>query len=97
MIRDLKGTLEREGAEIGLFITLEEPTKPMLLEAATAGVSTCPSSGTDHPRLQILSIRQLLEEHAKPMLPLLLMSPTSRPSASPPSRPLSRRSCSARP
>ena len=26
MIRDLKGTIEREGAEIGLFITLAEPT-----------------------------------------------------------------------
>jgi site-specific DNA-methyltransferase (adenine-specific) len=73
MIRDLKGTIEREGAQIGLFITLEEPSKPMLLEASTAGVYTSPISGKDYPRLQILTIRQLLEEHAKPMLPLLLM------------------------
>jgi DNA modification methylase len=73
MIRDLKGTIEREGAEIGLFITLEEPSKPMLLEASTAGVYTSPISGKDYPRIQILTIRQLLEEHAKPMLPLLLM------------------------
>ena len=73
MIRDLKGTIEREGAEIGLFITLEEPSKPMLLETSTAGVYTSPISGKDYPRIQILSIRQLLEEHAKPMLPLLLM------------------------
>ena len=42
MIRDLKGTIEREGAQIGLFITLEEPSKPMLLEASTAGVYTSP-------------------------------------------------------
>jgi DNA modification methylase len=73
MIRDLKGTIEREGAEIGMFITLEEPSKPMLLEASTAGVYTSPISGKDYPRIQILTIRQLLEEHAKPMLPLLLM------------------------
>jgi DNA modification methylase len=73
MIRDLKGTIQREGAQIGLFITLEEPSKPMLLEASTAGVYTSPISGKDYPRIQILSIRQLLEEHAKPMLPLLLM------------------------
>jgi DNA modification methylase len=73
MIRDLKGTLEREGAEIGLFITLEEPSKPMLVEAATAGVYTSPMDGRDYPRIQILSIRELLEEHKKPMLPLLLM------------------------
>ena len=63
----------REGAEIGQFITLEEPSKPMLLEASTAGVYTSPISGKDYPRIQILTIRQLLEEHAKPMLPLLLM------------------------
>ena len=73
MVRDLKGTIEREGAQIGLFITLEEPSKPMLLEASTAGVYTSPISGKDYPRLQILSIRQLLEEHTKPMLPMLLM------------------------
>jgi site-specific DNA-methyltransferase (adenine-specific) len=73
MIRDLKGTIEREAAEIGLFITLEEPSKPMLLEASTAGVYTSPISGKDYPKIQILSIRQLLEEHTKPMLPLLLM------------------------
>ena len=30
IIRDLKGTIERECAEIGLFITLEAPSKPML-------------------------------------------------------------------
>ena len=36
-IRDLKGTLERESAVLGLFITLEEPTRDMLVEAASAG------------------------------------------------------------
>ena len=73
MIRDLKGTIERESAEIGLFITLEEPSKPMLVEATTAGVYTSPIDGRDYPRIQILTIRELLEEHKKPMLPLLLM------------------------
>jgi hypothetical protein len=77
MIRDLKGTIEREGAEIGLFITLEEPSRPMLLEASTAGVYTSPILSNDYPRIQIPNIRQLVEEHAKPMPPLLLM-PTHR-------------------
>src|SRR4051812_10171293 len=31
MVRDLEGTIERETAAVGLFITLEEPTKEMLL------------------------------------------------------------------
>jgi site-specific DNA-methyltransferase (adenine-specific) len=73
MIRDLKGTLEREGAEIGLFVTLEEASKPMLTEAATAGIYPSPMDHRDYPRIQILSIRELLEEGKKPLLPVLLM------------------------
>jgi DNA modification methylase len=74
-VRDLKGTVEREKAEIGLFITLEEPTSEMQLEATTAGFYTSPIDGRDYPRIQILTIRELLEEHKKPMLPLLILSP----------------------
>jgi site-specific DNA-methyltransferase (adenine-specific) len=75
MVRDLKGTIEREKAEIGLFITLEDPTNEMELEATTAGFYTSPIDGRDYPRIQILTIRELLEEHKKPMLPLLILSP----------------------
>jgi len=73
MVRDLKGTIEREKAEIGIFITLEEPTREMELEATTAGIYTSPISGKDYPRIQIFTIRELLEEHKKPMLPLLIL------------------------
>jgi site-specific DNA-methyltransferase (adenine-specific) len=73
MIRDLKGTIEREGAQIGLFITLEEATREMQLEATTAGVYTSPIDGRDYPRIQILTIRELLDEHKKPTLPLLIL------------------------
>jgi hypothetical protein len=48
-IRDLKGVLEREKAEIGLFVTLEEPSSTMQLEATTAGVYTSALSGRDYP------------------------------------------------
>jgi DNA modification methylase len=75
MVRDLKGTIERERAEIGVFITLEEPSSEMKLEAATAGVYTSPIDGRDYPRIQILTIRELLEDGKKPMLPLLILSP----------------------
>jgi hypothetical protein len=34
---DLKGVLDREKAAIGALITLREPTKPMLTEAAATG------------------------------------------------------------
>ena len=73
MIRDLKGVLEREQAEIGLFVTLEEPSAPMRLEASTAGVYHSELSGRDYGRIQILTIAELLEEHRRPALPLLVL------------------------
>ena len=61
MIATLKGDMEREKAEIGLFVTLNEPTRPMLQEAASAGFYT-PEHYPDHqyPRLQILTVGELL-------------------------------------
>ncbi|MEK6720582.1 MAG: DNA methyltransferase [Chloroflexota bacterium] len=73
MIRDLKGVLEREKAEIGLFVTLDEPSAPMRQEAATAGVYHSELSGRDYQRIQILTIAELLEEHRRPDLPLLVL------------------------
>ncbi len=60
-IATLKGDMEREKAEIGLFITLEPPTAPMRSEAAAAGFYE-PSHFLDHkfPRVQILTIEELL-------------------------------------
>ncbi len=59
MIRDLKGTVEREKAAIGLFVTLTPPTKPMVTEAASAGHYESPHHGA-FPKIQILSIEGLL-------------------------------------
>jgi site-specific DNA-methyltransferase (adenine-specific) len=58
-LRDLRGVLERERAEIGVLLTMEEPTKPMRTEAAGAGFYNSPW-GSRHPRLQILTVRELL-------------------------------------
>lgn len=58
-IRDLRGTLEREKAEIGVFLCFEAPTRPMMKEAAEAGFYTSPD-GTKYPRMQILTVQQLL-------------------------------------
>ena len=60
-VRDLRGTIERENAAIGVFLTLEPPTAPMRSEAAEAGqFQTKSVSNTTHPRLQILTIEELL-------------------------------------
>ena len=61
-IRDLRGVVEREEAAIGVFITLQEPTRPMREEAAGAGFWS-PEHNPDEkfPRLQILTIEELLD------------------------------------
>ncbi len=58
-VRDLSAVVQREKAAIGVLITLEEPTRPMRSEAGGAGNYTSPLGGK-HPRLQILTIEQLL-------------------------------------
>lgn len=60
MVRDLKGVLEREKAQIGALITLQEPTRPMRQEAADAGLYQPPALVEPVPRLQILTIEELL-------------------------------------
>ncbi len=59
MIADLKNTVEREKASIGLFITLTPPTKPMVSEAASAGFYVSPHHG-NFPKIQILTVEGLL-------------------------------------
>lgn len=59
-IRDLRGTVEREGAEIGVFVTLEEPSSEMKREATTAGFYQSPGWGRNYPKIQILTIAELL-------------------------------------
>jgi DNA methylase/Restriction endonuclease len=58
-IRELRGVSERENAAIGVLLTLEAPTRPMRTEAAKGGFYESPM-GSKHPRIQILTIEQLL-------------------------------------
>lgn len=60
-IRDLRGVIEREKAEIGALITLEDATKPMRTEAAAAGLYKSLYGQDKYPRLQILTIAELLD------------------------------------
>jgi len=59
-IRDLVGTVERENAAIGVFITLKPPSKPMKTEAASAGFYKSALWAGDFPKIQILTIEELL-------------------------------------
>ncbi len=61
MVKDLITTVAHSKAEIGLFVTLAEPTQPMLAEAAKAGFYES-ATGKKYPRLQILTIAGLLDK-----------------------------------
>ncbi len=69
-IRDLVGTVERESAAIGVFITLEKATSHMTDEAAAAGFFTSEHFGK-FPRIQILTIEDLLAGKTLQMPPSL--------------------------
>ena len=58
-LRDLRGVVDREAAAIGVLITMEEPTKPMREEAASAGFYESPWG--QHARLQIFTVGHLLD------------------------------------
>jgi DNA modification methylase len=59
-VRELPHVLDREQAQIGVLITLEAPTGPMKSEAAAAGFYNSPW-GTKHPRVQVVTVAELLE------------------------------------
>jgi DNA modification methylase len=57
-VRDLRGVIEREKADVGVLISLEEPTGPMRKEAASAGFYASPWG--KHARLQLVTVEDLL-------------------------------------
>lgn len=57
-VRDLVGVLDREKAQIGVLISLNEPTQPMRGEAASAGFYE--ALGHSYPRVQLLTVDELL-------------------------------------
>jgi DNA modification methylase len=69
MVRDLRGVIEREDAEMGVMVTLANPTGPMLSEAASAGFVRKSAHGR-LPRLQIASVADILAGHMPKLPPL---------------------------
>ncbi len=73
-MHELRGVVEREQANIGVLIAMQEPTQPMRAEAASAGIYT--SHWGKHPRLQILTVAELLAGKRIDMPPLRQVSTT---------------------
>jgi site-specific DNA-methyltransferase (adenine-specific) len=66
-IRELKAVAGER--DLGLFLTLQPPTEPMLKEAVTAGFHRSPLWQRDFPRIQIITVEQLLSGES-PDLPV---------------------------
>lgn len=67
-IRDLAHVVDREKAAIGLFVTLTPPTRPMKVEAVSAGHYHSAHFG-DYDKIQILTIEGLLNGSESPHYP----------------------------
>ena len=66
-IRELKAVADHDA--LGIFITLEPPTTPMQTEAISAGFYHSPGWNKDYPKMQILTIEELLHGKAVDMPP----------------------------
>ncbi len=68
-VRDLRGVIEREKEPIGLLVSLKRPTPDMVTEAAKAGFYKNETWKKQYPRLQILTIEQILKGKRPEMPP----------------------------
>jgi len=59
-VRDLRGVVDREKAAIGVLISMEDPTGPMQTEAVTAGFHESQLWNRKYPKIQLLTVADLL-------------------------------------
>jgi hypothetical protein len=80
LARDLEGTLSAEKADIGILITLTDPTAGVQAVIDRGGLYTHPANGQTFPRFQTYTIAQLLAG-MKPQVPPTLSPYLSAPKA----------------
>ncbi len=59
-VRELADVVNSQKAAIGVFVTLEEPTKPMIEKAVSEGFYHSDGWNKDYPKLQILTVEEIL-------------------------------------
>lgn len=69
-VRDLRGVVEREKAAIGVLISMQDHTKPMHDEAVTAGFFESQAWGKRYPKIQLLTVTDLLAGRQIEMPPI---------------------------
>jgi DNA modification methylase len=71
-VRDLIGTVESQSAAMGIFICLREPTRGMLEAAGHSRIYTYPVTNRAYPKVQILTVAELLDGK-RPDMPTSLL------------------------
>lgn len=71
-IAKLRGDMAREGAALGVLITLEEPKGPMLREAKAAGQYRHELMGRSYDKISIVTVREIVEEGKRLDIPMSL-------------------------
>jgi len=71
MVRDLGGTITNHKAEMGVLITMDKATPGMIDAANHGGSYTWPVNGGTFPRVQLITVAQLLKGE-QPSLPPVL-------------------------
>ncbi|MFZ4556339.1 MAG: restriction endonuclease, partial [Pseudanabaena sp.] len=64
-IRDLQGTMTRESAVLGVFITLQKPTKDMIKEAKEAGIYKNQYMNAPVDTIRIVTVQEIIEEQKR--------------------------------
>jgi site-specific DNA-methyltransferase (adenine-specific) len=77
-VRDLKGVLEREKAAIGVLISMQEATAPMKTDAVTAGFYESALWGQKYPKVQLVTVAELLAGKKVEMPPIKQVQATFR-------------------
>jgi len=71
-VRDLLGTVQTQKAQMGVLITMAEPTRGILDAVNHAGTYELPVNNQTFPRVQIITVAQLLKGE-RPVMPQTLL------------------------
>jgi DNA modification methylase len=69
-IATIRGDMVKMDAAMAVFLTLEEPTKPMHADAKAAGAYNHVEMGKSYDRIAIVTIREMLEEGRRLEIPM---------------------------
>lgn len=79
-VQELSGAMLQHKAQMGVLVTMAKPTKGVLEAINHGGTYTWPVNNATFPRLQVITVEQLLQG-ARPKTPLLLLPYIAAPKA----------------